>query len=214
MSIAESRRNSIKTLNQMSEKVINIEELAQDAHNFNRGTDEGQRLMEQSFSEVGAGRSILIDKNGNIIAGNKSQKAAMAAGIKRVRVVEATGDELIAVKRTDVDINSEKGRKMALLDNLTTQVNLLWDETELRAVGENIPDFNVGDFGLDLENLPTTTWPNSPTDTEPKEPSEHDDISGQVQSLYQIAIDCEDESEQERIYNELKDRYKCRVLTL
>ena len=137
----------------MSEKVINIEELTQDAHNFNRGTDEGQRLMEQSFSEVGAGRSILIDKNGNIIAGNKSQKAAMAAGIKRVRVVEATGDELIAVKRTDVDINSEKGRKMALLDNLTTQVNLSWDETELRAVGEDIPDFNVGDFGLDLEDI-------------------------------------------------------------
>ena len=144
------------------EQVINIEELTQDAHNFNRGTDEGQRLMEQSFSEVGAGRSILIDKNGNIIAGNKSQKAAMAAGIKRVRVVEATGDELIAVKRTDVDINSEKGRKMALLDNLTTQVNLSWDETELRAVGEDIPDFNVGDFGLDLENLPTVDW-------EPKE---------------------------------------------
>ena len=100
----------------MEDKVIDIQELAQDRHNFNRGNDEGQQLMERSFKELGAGRSILLDRNGNIIAGNKSQKAAIAAGIKRVRVVETTGDELVAVKRTDLDINSKEGRKMAYLD--------------------------------------------------------------------------------------------------
>ena len=109
------------------EKVIDIEELAQDTHNFNRGNEQGQQLMERSFKELGAGRSILLDRNGNIIAGNKSQKAAIAAGIKRVRVIETTGDELVAVKRTDVDIDTAEGRKMAFLDNLTTQVNLTWD---------------------------------------------------------------------------------------
>ena len=111
----------------MEDKVIDIQELAQDRHNFNRGSEEGQQLMERSFKELGAGRSILLDRNGNIIAGNKSQKAAIAAGIKRVRVVETTGDELVAVKRTDVDIDSAEGRKMAYLDNLTTQVKMIWD---------------------------------------------------------------------------------------
>ena len=111
----------------MEEKVIDIEELAQDSHNFNKGNEQGQQLMERSFKELGAGRSILLDRNGNIIAGNKSQQAAIAAGIKRVRVIETTGDELVAVKRTDVDIDSAEGRKMAYLDNLTTQVNLTWD---------------------------------------------------------------------------------------
>ena len=109
------------------EKVINIEELEQDLHNFNKGTEAGQQLMERSFKELGAGRSILLDRNGNIIAGNKSQKAAIAAGIKKVRVIETTGDELVAVKRTDVDIDTAEGRKMAFLDHLTTQVNLTWD---------------------------------------------------------------------------------------
>ena len=42
-------------------------------------------------------------------------------------MIETTGDELVAVKRTDVDIDSAEGRKMAYLDNLTTQVNLTWD---------------------------------------------------------------------------------------
>ena len=100
----------------MEDKVIDIEELAQDTHNFNKGNEQGQELMERSFKEMGAGRSILIDRNGHIIAGNKSQKAAIAAGIKKVRVIETTGDELVAVKRTDVDIDSAEGRKLAYLD--------------------------------------------------------------------------------------------------
>ena len=133
------------------EKIINIEELVQDEHNFNKGTDEGGRLMERSFKEMGAGRSVLIDKHGKIIAGNKSQKAAIAAGIKRVRVIETTGDELIAVKRTDVELESEQGRKMALLDNLTTQVNLAWDEAELQTITGEIEGFDASDFGLEIE---------------------------------------------------------------
>lgn len=132
------------------EKVIGIEELVQDQHNFNKGTEQGGQLMEQSFKELGAGRSILVDKNGNIIAGNKSQKAAMAAGIKRVRVIETTGDELIAVKRTDVDIDSEGCRRMAYLDNLTNQVNLVWDKEELDAVQAECEGFDINDYGIDL----------------------------------------------------------------
>ena len=143
----------------MEEKVIDIQELAQDSHNFNKGNEQGQQLMERSFKELGAGRSILLDRNGNIIAGNKSQQAAIAAGIKRVRVIETTGDELVAVKRTDVDIDSAEGRKMAYLDNLTTQVNLTWDETELQAVQADVEGFDIADFGFDIEDLPQVTFP-------------------------------------------------------
>ena len=51
------------------EQVVDIDSLRQDTHNFNRGTEEGQQLMERSFKELGAGRSILLDREGNIIAG-------------------------------------------------------------------------------------------------------------------------------------------------
>ena len=138
----------------MAEKIIDIEQLAQDQHNFNKGSEQGQELMERSFKEMGAGRSILIDRNGNIIAGNKSQKAAIAAGIKKVRIIETTGDELVAVKRTDVDIDSAEGRKMAYLDNLTTQVNLTWDQTELQAVQADVEGFDIADFGVDVADIP------------------------------------------------------------
>lgn len=47
-----------------------------------------------------------------------------------------------------------------------------------------------------------------------KMPTVHKDLSLSVHSIYQIAIDCKDEKEQEKIYNELKGKYKCRILTL
>lgn len=133
----------------MEDNLINIEELRQDEHNFNKGTSEGQRLMEDSFAELGAGRSILIDKDGNIIAGNKSQKAAMAAGIKKVRVIESTGDELVAVKRTDISIDSEEGRRLAFLDNRSNQVNLAWDEVELPQF-QDMLGVELSDLGMEV----------------------------------------------------------------
>ena len=132
------------------DNTINIDELVQDAHNFNKGTEEGQKLMEKSFKELGAGRSILVDKDGKIIAGNKSQLAAQAAGIKKVRVIESDGTELIAVKRTDLSIDSAEGRKLALADNLTTQVNLAWDGIQLQSVQDELgTDFSLEEWNVD-----------------------------------------------------------------
>lgn len=125
------------------EQTINIQELVQDQHNFNKGTAQGEKLMQKSLTELGAGRSILIDKDGHIIAGNKTQKAAIAAGIQKVRVIESDGSELIAVKRTDLSIDSKKGRELALADNVTTQVNLAWNAVELDTI--------AAQEGIDLE---------------------------------------------------------------
>lgn len=146
-------------------ETVNIEELVQDQHNFNKGTEEGARLMEKSFTELGAGRSILIDKDGNIIAGNKSQKAAMAAGIKKVRVIESDGTELIAVKRTDISIDSKEGRELALADNLTTQVNLAWDNVELASVAAE-QGIDLPDWGLDPKDLGIESKQKDPSNAE------------------------------------------------
>ena len=185
------------------EKIINIEELVQDEHNFNKGTDEGGKLMERSFKEMGAGRSVLIDKHGKIIAGNKSQKAAIAAGIKRVRVIETTGDELIAVKRTDVELESEQGRKMALLDNLTTQVNLAWDEAELQTITGEIEGFDPGDYGFDVGDLavgdPDEADKVEEDDFDPDEHYEPKTKTGDVFQLGEHRLMCGDSTKAEDV---------------
>jgi hypothetical protein len=66
-----------------------IKELIQDDKNFNKGTEFGNSLIEKSFRKFGAGRSILIDKNNRIIAGNKSVENAMSIGIEDVQIIES-----------------------------------------------------------------------------------------------------------------------------
>ena len=116
-----------------------------DTKNANKGTERGRYMVEASLRETGAGRSILLDKDGRIIAGNKTFEAASDIGLP-VRVVETDGTELVAVKRTDLDLDDDTGtaRKLAYYDNRAAQVGLDWDAEQL-----------LGDIsaGLDLSAM-------------------------------------------------------------
>lgn len=101
-----------------------IDDLIQDDKNFNKGTKRGGELMKRSLQKFGAGRSVLIDKNGKLIAGNKTQKKAKESGIKDVIIVPTDGKTLVAVQRTDIDLDTEEGREMALADNATAQADI------------------------------------------------------------------------------------------
>lgn len=128
---------------------IDIESLKQDDKNFNKGTKKGRGLIDKSIRKFGAGRSILLDKNNRIIAGNKTQELAKEAGIKKVIVIDSKPDELVAVRRGDVDLDSEKGREMALADNATSAANLDWDDEALARAQEEI-GLSVEDWGVEL----------------------------------------------------------------
>ena len=177
-----------------------LDDLTPDDRNMNKHTSYGMSLIEKSIRKHKFGRSILVDKNDRIIGGNGVTETAASIGATKTIVVETTGDELVVVKRTDVDLDSKEGREMALADNATAVADIEWDAEAVKEI-EGEFEISPEDWGVVL-------------DEQENEPAEHDDISSEVTSIYQIAIDCDGEIEQERIYNELKDRYKCRVLTL
>lgn len=105
-------------------ETIKKSDLIHDDKNFNKGTDAGAELIKKSFNKFGAGRSILIDKNNRIIAGNKSVEYSE---LDDVQIVESDGSKLIAVKRTDIDLDSPQGREMALADNASAKANIVFD---------------------------------------------------------------------------------------
>lgn len=187
----------------MKEQVIDINALVQDDHNFNKGTEAGRELMEKSFKQLGAGRSVLIDKDGRIIAGNKSQKAAIAAGIKKVRIIETTGDELVAVKRTDISLDSKEGRELALADNLTTQVNLAWDEVELDKVaaqeGIDLPEWGIDPKSLGLQDPTETKEAQEDDFDEEKDPIEKRAAVGDIWQLGQHRLLCGDSTDHDLV---------------
>jgi site-specific DNA-methyltransferase (adenine-specific) len=136
--------------------------------------------LERSFRECGAGRSVLIDKDNRLVGGNKAQKGFKAAGKKKVIIVDSDADTLVAVRRKDVSLDSAEGRKMAYLDNLTTQVNLTWDETELQAVQADVEGFDVADFGVDL-GFPTA----DPDEADKVTEDDFDEEKEQVETICQ-----------------------------
>lgn len=135
-------------------KVIetNIESLVPDNKNFNKGTQFGDHLMDESLRRFGLGRSILIDKNNRIIAGNKTAEKAADIGFTDVVVVEVDGNQLVAVKRKDIDLDSAKGRELALADNATGKANLAWDEELISDISAQF-NFEPGDWGVEIETI-------------------------------------------------------------
>lgn len=109
-------------------KQANIKELIPDSKNFNRHSEYGMSLLEKSVGKFGMGRSILLDRNNRIIAGNGITETAGQLGIEDVEIVETDGTKIVAVKRTDIDLDTPQGREMALADNATNKANLKWDK--------------------------------------------------------------------------------------
>ena len=102
----------------MSEEVKvrrgSLDDLTPDDRNMNKHTSYGMSLIEKSIRKHKFGRSILVDKNDRIIGGNGVTETAASIGATKTIVVETTGDELVVVKRTDVDLDSKEGREQQL----------------------------------------------------------------------------------------------------
>jgi len=107
--------------------------LKRDERNVRRHNPKNIGLIVKSLQDVGAARSIVVDEDGVVLAGNGVIEAAGIVGIERVRVVEASGDEIIAVRR--VGLSEEQKRRLALYDNRASDLSE-WDARELLGVLE------------------------------------------------------------------------------
>jgi hypothetical protein len=115
-------------------EITKISDLITDVGNANKGTERGDQALENSLQDYGAGRSILIDKHGNVIAGNKTLEKAGAVGIEDIYVVQTDGKTLVAVQRMDLDLNDgPEARELAYADNRVGQLSLDWDVEQMFA---------------------------------------------------------------------------------
>lgn len=171
-----------------------IQSLVFDDKNFNKGTEYGEHLMDDSLRKFGLGRSILIDKNNRIIAGNKTAEKAGELGFEKVVVVETDGNTLVAVKRNDIDLDSQKGRELALADNATSKANLSWDEEMIMQCASQF-EFDPEDWGVSMPE---------PEEEEQEEPKKEIDT--------RLIVECGDVTRLSLLFSELQDRgFKCEL---
>lgn len=118
---------------------MEIKDLKQDKRNYRKHNDKNISLIKKSVKECGLGRSVVIDKNDEIIAGN-----GLVSSIPKntkIKVVETDGSELVVVKRTDLDTNDEKRKKLAIMDNSASDssrfdIELLTEDFEIPALAD------------------------------------------------------------------------------
>jgi hypothetical protein len=105
---------------------LKLQELIPDSKNANRGRKRGAELVSKSLKDYGAGRSILVDSKGVIIAGNKTVQGALSAGLDSdVILVQSDGTKLVVVQRTDLTLEDDtKAKALGIADNRAGELGL------------------------------------------------------------------------------------------
>jgi hypothetical protein len=154
-------------------------------------------MVADALNEVGAARSIVIDENNVVLAGNGVLEAAGQAGIERLRIIEADGDELIAVQRKN--LTAEQKQKLALYDNRAGEL-AMWDEEIIQEMSQSM---DLSEFFYPEEL--TALLGNAP---------EEDETNPQLGDLaYRIIVDCGSEEEQATLLERFEaDGLTCRAL--
>ena len=107
---------------------LTIADLKSDLTNRRLHTPRGAKMLQESIEQVGAARSIVIDEDNEILAGNGVAEAAVEAGLTKLQIIETDGKTLVAVRR--IGLSPEEKRALAIYDNRTGELSK-WDADQL-----------------------------------------------------------------------------------
>ena len=102
--------------------------------------DRNLAMVVDSLRQVGAARSIVIDENNLILAGNGVTAAAVAAGLTKLHVIDVDGQTVVAVRRRG--LTDAQKRALAIFDNRTAEL-AEWNVEQLAADLKNGEDLTA-----------------------------------------------------------------------
>jgi hypothetical protein len=106
-------------------------------------------VISKSLEQFGACRSIVIDENDVIRAGNGTFEEAGQLGIEKVLVVEADGNTIVAVKRKG--LSESDWKQYAIADNTASDFST-WDFDLLNDLAQEVdfseffPDYKLNEL--------------------------------------------------------------------
>lgn len=169
MTKKESAKDAVKVTR------VPLASLVSDPKNARKHDAKNMQAITKSIERFGAGRSLVVDGQNIVRAGNGTLEAAMEAGVSDAIVVDATGNQLVVVRRKDW--TEQDGIAYGLADNKTTDMSTFDDavvsellkdmDVELREFtsfdDEEIKDYLEGDFVTPEDELsfeqPSTNRP-------------------------------------------------------
>ena len=179
----------------MQVEQLKVGDLIPYVNNSRTHSDEQVTQVASSIKEFGFTNPILIDDDGGIIAGHGRLIAAKKLGLVEVPCIR-------------LGYLTEAQRKAYVIADNKLALNGGWDNDLLKIELTELDslDFDLNLIGFDLSELANIFDP----------VTEEIELKEQTYSeTFNIIIECDDEQNQESIYNELQEKgYKCQVQSL
>jgi len=136
----------------MEVEVVDISAIKLDPNNYRTHPEENIELISNSVKELGFGRSIVIDENNMLIAGEGATRGSINAGIKEAIIIDADGDQVVAVRRRN--LSPENKERLKVIDNRANETSE-WNNARLAIFLQSNTDQleGMGFSGDDLQHL-------------------------------------------------------------
>jgi len=180
-------------------ETLSIEALVPDAANVRKHGDRNKKVIRRSLAQFGAGRSVVLDGDNVVRAGNGTLEAAAAEGFNEVLVVEPKPGQLVAVLRPDwtpaqavgYAIADNRASELAEWDHdgLAKQLDALMQEDGFDATTTGFDDAEIramieaGSLGAPASEPSADPYADAASEPIPVE-------------KFMVVIDCRDESHQ------------------
>lgn len=171
-------------MNKLEIKYVDIEDI-KPYENNPRFNDNAVEYVKNSIKEFGFKVPMILDKDNKIVCGHTRYKASLELGLKEIPVIYAD------------DLTEEQIKAFRIADNKVSEF-ADWDIELLDEELENI-DIDMTEFGVE--------------DVDIEEPIiERKDLSNSIEISNVLEIKCKDDTELEKLYNEMIDRgYECKI---
>jgi hypothetical protein len=160
-------------------KPEHIKDLVGDPTNRRAHNPRNLGMLVDALQKVGASRSIVIDEEGRILAGNGVVEAASEAGLTKLQIVDVDGQTVVAVRRSG--LTEAQKRDLAIYDNRTGEL-AEWNLQQLAADLKNGEDLSAFFYDAELARLgllgtavddPQAEWAGMPAFDQPAQSAFH-----------------------------------------
>lgn len=173
-----------------------IDELIPYVNNSRTHSKEQVQQIASSIKEFGFTNPVLLDGDNGIIAGHGRLQAAKLLKLNEVPTIQLK------------DLSEAQKKAYIIADNKLA-LNAGWDNEILKIEFEALKnaDFDLSLLGFDVKELANIF--------DPLKDANIDLNDEEYRPSYSIIVNCDNEIEQERIFNELDSKgYKCQVQSL
>lgn len=184
-------------------EIRDIADLKPSDHNPRQHTARSQGAIVASLENVGPWRSIAIDENDQVIAGNGVVDGCGEMGIERVMIIEPPANTLVAVKRTG--LSEAQKAKYEVADNFIPTLSE-WDAMQL---SHNADDFK---FDLVAPGLFTEKELADLADQLLGDAAKADQGGPEMDKELQVVVACNDYEQQQELVARLEgEGFKCKA---